>query len=110
MVAPWTSRVNGTLRENYRGAEAHSGSALGRPFGMQLQAWGKGILAQPREQAAKMRRVLRANGINFHAEAAAVCCYVTDFGFSTDLTFLDEEVQSDNFAFFLARASLEKKA
>jgi hypothetical protein len=57
-----------------------------------------------------MRRVLRANGINFHAEAAAVCRYVADFGFGTDLTFLDEEVQPDNFALFLARASLEKKA
>jgi hypothetical protein len=44
--------------------------------------------------------------MDFHAQAATIFRNVTDLGFGTDLALLDKEMQTHDFSFFLARASL----
>jgi len=82
----------------------------GLPLGVQLDPGSQGVLAKTREQTTEVRGVLRRDGIDFHAEAAAILRNVADFRFGANLAFLDEKMKAHEFALFFAGPGFEEKA
>ena len=93
-----------TLVQGEGGSEALRGMLC-----RELHSWGQRVFPQSRKKAPEMRGVLCGHGIDLHAEAAPIRGNVTDFRLGANLAFLDEEVQTNQLAFFLAGACFEEE-